>query len=68
MGLDQQQSSLNLQAWEPGLIFDIKQQLLRLLKQKTQLKETNKAQLADEIDRLQHQLVQLDPARALILI
>ncbi|WP_392552159.1 type VI secretion system protein TssA [Orbus wheelerorum] len=68
IGLDEQQDSINLQAWEPGLIFDIKQQLLRLLKQKTQLKETNKAQLADDIDRLQHQLIQLDPARALTLI
>jgi len=67
-GLDEQQASLNLLEWEPGLIFDIKQQLLRLVKQKTQLKETNKAQLADEIDRLQHQLIQLDPARALTLI
>ncbi|WP_392561463.1 type VI secretion system protein TssA [Orbus sturtevantii] len=68
IGLDDQQASLNLQAWEPSLIFDIKQQLLRLLKQKAQLKEINKAQLADDIDRLQHQLIQLDAARALTLI
>lgn len=67
-GLNEKQTSLTLQAWEPGLIFDIKHHLLRLLKQKMQLKEVNKPQLMDEIERLQNDLIQLDPARALTVI
>ncbi|RKS84473.1 type VI secretion system protein VasJ [Orbus hercynius] len=68
VGLDDKQDSMNLSDWEPALIFDVKHHLLRLLKQKLQLKDVNKAQLNDEIERLHHELIQLDPARALTVI
>lgn len=64
-GLNEKQYTLNLQAWEPDLIFDVKHQLLRLLKQKMQLKDINRTSLMDDIERLQHELIQIDPARAL---
>lgn len=68
VGLNEKQDNLNLLDWEPSLIFDVKHHLLRLLKQKTQLKENNIPQLMDEIDQLQHELIQIDPARALTVM
>lgn len=68
IGLSDKQNAMSVSMWEPALMFDVKHHLLRLLKQKAQLKESNKTQLADEIDRLQYELMQIDPARALTLL
>lgn len=68
IGLNGKQDTINLLLWEPTLIFDIKHHLLRLLKLKIQLKESDKAPLLNEIEQLQHDLIQLDPARALTVI
>jgi type VI secretion system protein VasJ len=63
--LNNQQETLTLIQWEPELIFDVKRFLLRLMKQKSQLKDGIKVNLPEQIDLLQHELMQLDPARAL---
>lgn len=68
IGLNEKQASIDLLTWEPGLVFDIKYYLLRLHKQKTLSKESNKSILMDEIEKLQHDLIQLDPARAITVI
>ncbi|KFA59589.1 type VI secretion system ImpA domain-containing protein [Gilliamella sp. wkB18] len=65
IGLNNQQETLTLIQWEPELIFDVKRFLLRLMKQKSQLKDGIKVNLPEQIDLLQHELMQLDPARAL---
>lgn len=67
-GLNNKQNIINLLEWEPALIFDVKCHLLRLLKQKIQLKESNKEQLMIDIERLNHDLILLDPARSLTII
>lgn len=68
MGLDKKQRDLSLFEWEPTLIFDVKQHLIRLIKQKIPNKESDRNQLLNEIERLQHDLVQLDPARSVTVI
>lgn len=71
-GLNGQQQMISLLQWEPALIFDVKSHLLRLLKQKAQLKDSNKesnrVRLADDIEILHHELMQLNPAKALTII
>ena len=64
MGLNDQQQSMTLLQWEPELLFDIKQCLLRLIKQKNQFKESINPDLSKQIELLQQQLMQLDPAKA----
>lgn len=68
IGLNNQQQSMTLLDWEPELIFDVKRFLLKLLKQKNQLKDGIKVELSEKIDLLQHELMQLDPARALSMM
>ena len=68
MGLDKKQRDLSLFEWEPTLIFDVKQHLIRLIKQKIPNKDSDRNQLLNEIERLQHDLVQLDPARSVTVI
>lgn len=63
-GLNDQQQSMTLLQWEPELLFDIKQCLLRLIKQKNQFKESINPDLSKQIELLQQQLMQLDPAKA----
>ncbi|MWP50319.1 MULTISPECIES: type VI secretion system protein TssA [unclassified Gilliamella] len=65
LGLNSQQQTMTLLQWEPELIFDVKRFLLKLMKQKNQLKDSFKPELSEKIDLLQHELMQLDPARAL---
>ncbi|XKM12789.1 type VI secretion system protein TssA [Orbaceae bacterium ac157xtp] len=67
-GLNQKQSVIRLIDWESSLVFDIKAQLLRLIKQKMQFKESNKTGLVEQIEQLRDELIQLDAARALTVI
>lgn len=55
---------MTLLQWEPELLFDIKRYLLRLIKQKNQFKDEMNPNLFKQIEQLQHELMQLDPARA----
>lgn len=64
MGLNERQQSMTLLQWEPELLFDIKRYLLRLIKQKNQFKDEMNPNLFKQIEQLQHELMQLDPARA----
>lgn len=68
IGLNNQQDSLTLIHWEPELIFDVKRCLLRLMKQKNQSKDGIKVNLPEQIEQLQHELMQLDPAKAINLL
>lgn len=68
IGLNKKQTEISLMTWEPELVFNVKNYLLRLQKQKMQLKDSNKSLLIDEIEKLQYDLIQLDPARALTII
>ncbi|WP_294845020.1 type VI secretion system protein TssA [uncultured Gilliamella sp.] len=67
-GLNGQQQGISFLEWEPELLFDVKRCLLRLLKQKNKSKDNTKIELLEKIDLLQHELMQLDPARALSFI
>ena len=66
-GLNNQQQSITLLQWEPELLFDIKRFLLKLIKQKNLQKDNNK-NFGEQIENLQHELMQLNPARALSVI
>lgn len=68
VGLNDQQQSMTLLQWESELLFDVKRSLLRLIKQKNQLRETVNPGLLEQMDRLQNELVLIDPARALSLL
>lgn len=50
------------------IVVDVKSHLLKILKQKKQLKESNMPHLVEQIEQLNHELMQLDPARALTVI
>lgn len=65
IGLNEQQQGITLLQWEPELLFDVKRCLLRLMKQKNHLKDGIKPNLSAQIEQLHHELMQLDPARAL---
>ena len=67
-GLNEQQQCITLLQWEPELLFDVKRCLLRLVKQKNQVKDGIKFNVSNQIELLQHELMQLDPARALSLM
>ncbi|WP_233853310.1 type VI secretion system protein TssA [Paraburkholderia sp. HD33-4] len=64
--LDTSARSLPLTRWEPALVFEVKQQLLRALKALSNRKDADKPALARRIGELQAELTVLDPARALI--
>jgi len=53
-----------LGAWEPGLAFEVKQHLLRLLALRMNRKDADKATIAQRMDSLLGELTALDPARA----
>jgi len=59
--------SLPLIRWEPALVFEVKQQLVRALKAMSHRKDADKPALARRIGDLQAELTVLDPARALTL-
>jgi type VI secretion system protein VasJ len=65
--LDAAARSLPLARWEPSLVFEVKHQLIRVLKAMTNRKDADKPQLARRISELQSELTVLDPARALTL-
>ena len=65
--LDSNARSLPLTRWEPALIFEVKQQLVRALKAMSNRKDADKPTLARRIGELQAELTVLDPARALSL-
>jgi type VI secretion system protein VasJ len=65
--LDVMALTLPLTRWEPALVFEVKQQLLRSLKAMSARKDADKPALARRINELQAELTVLDPARALAL-
>lgn len=65
--LDTTARSLPLMRWEPALVFEVKQQLIRALKTMSNRKDADKPALARRIGELQAELTVLDPARALTL-
>ncbi|KXV01450.1 type VI secretion protein [Caballeronia megalochromosomata] len=65
--LDATASKLPLTRWEPALIFEVKQQLLRALKATNTRKDADKPALSARIVELRSELTVLDPARALSL-
>jgi len=65
--LDTAAHTLPLTRWEPALVFEVKQQLLRSLKTMSSRKDADKPALARRIAELQTELTVLDPARALSL-
>jgi type VI secretion system protein VasJ len=65
--LDTAARSLPLTRWEPALVFEVKQQLIRALKAMSNRKDADKPMLARRIGELQAELTVLDPARALTL-
>jgi type VI secretion system protein VasJ len=65
--LEQLMQRFQLGMWDPRLVFDAKQQLLRLLQARMHRKDTDKPALATRIDALIGELTALDPARAVTL-
>ncbi|MBF5014514.1 type VI secretion system protein TssA [Burkholderia pseudomultivorans] len=65
--LDSQARTLPVARWEPALIFEIRQQLVRVLKAASTRKDADRPALARRIAELQAELAVLDPARALTL-
>ncbi|SAL51032.1 hypothetical protein AWB74_02355 [Caballeronia arvi] len=65
--LDIAGKDLPLIRWEPALMFEVKQQLLRALKAMSSRKDADKPALATRIAELRGELTVLDPARALAL-
>ncbi|MDR0243577.1 MAG: type VI secretion system protein TssA [Burkholderia sp.] len=65
--LDTAAGSLPLVRWEPSLVFEVKHQLIRVLKAMANRKDADKPLLARRIGELQSELIVLDPARALTL-
>lgn len=56
-----------LASWEPSLAFEVKQQLLRLLKVRLTRKDVDKSALCGRIDVLVGDLTAIDPARAVAI-
>ncbi|HDR9273855.1 TPA: type VI secretion system protein TssA [Burkholderia vietnamiensis] len=65
--LDMHARSLPLVRWEPALVFEVKQQLVRALKAMSARKDADKPTLVRRIGELQAELTVLDPGRALTL-
>ncbi|MDR8729180.1 type VI secretion system protein TssA [Burkholderia pseudomultivorans] len=65
--LDASCRSVPLMRWEPTLVFEVKQQLIRALRAMSNRKDADKQMLARRIGELQAELTVLDPARALAL-
>lgn len=65
--LDTKSRSLPLVRWEPALVFEVKQQLVRALKAMSARKDADKPTLVRRIGELQAELTVLDPGRALTL-
>ncbi|UIF87523.1 type VI secretion system protein TssA [Cupriavidus sp. UYPR2.512] len=65
--LDLSAQHFELAAWEPSLVFEAKQQQLRLLRARMTRKDADKAALAQRIEALVGDLTAIDPARAVAL-
>lgn len=65
--LDSIAQQQHLSAWEPELGFEVKARLLKLLRQKAQRNDVDKASLAQRMDGLLSALVAVDPVRAAVL-
>jgi type VI secretion system protein VasJ len=65
--LDRTARTLPLARWEPSLVFEVKQQLVRALRAMSNRKDADKPAIARRIAELQAELTVLDPARALTL-
>ncbi len=57
-----------LVTWEPALVFEVKQHLLRLLKSRMNRKDVDKVVIAQRIDTLAGELTAIDPARAVAIV
>lgn len=65
--LDAAAQSVPLVRWEPTLAFEVKHQLIRALKAALNRKDADRPALVRRIEKLQSELIALDPARALTL-
>lgn len=65
--LDESARRFQLATWEPSLAFEVKQQLLKLLKIRINRKDADKSALGVRIDTLTGELTAIDPARAVAL-
>ena len=65
--LDAAGKSLPLVRWDPALVFDVKQQLVRALKAASNRKDVDKPALVRRLAELQGEMTVLDPARMLSL-
>lgn len=65
--LDLSAQRFELAAWEPSLVFEAKQQRLRLLRARMSRKDADKAALAQRVEALVGDLTAIDPARAVAL-
>lgn len=65
--LDNCHDSFTLSQWEPALMFEVKARRLKLLRMKAQRGDSNKVELASQMETLLAGLVAIDPARATVL-
>jgi type VI secretion system protein VasJ len=65
--LDATTPQQTLTEWEPGLSFEVKARLLKLLRVRAQRSDADKPVLARRIEALLTELVAIDPARAAVL-
>jgi type VI secretion system protein VasJ len=65
--LDADAQRYQIARWEPSLAFDVKQQLLRMLKIRMNRKDADKSAIGARIETLVGQLTAIDPARAVAL-
>ncbi|WP_152223643.1 type VI secretion system protein TssA [Pseudomonas sp. SCB32] len=65
--LDAVAQQQGLSAWEPGLGFEVKARLLKLLRQKSQRSDADKTTLARRMEGLLAALVAIDPVRSAVL-
>jgi len=65
--LDESARRFQLATWEPSLAFEVKHQLLKLLKIRINRKDADKSSLGTRIDALTGELTAIDPARAVAL-
>ncbi|WP_268993528.1 type VI secretion system domain-containing protein [Limnobaculum parvum] len=63
--LNRECDNYRLTGWEPDLVFELKSRLLKLVQQKSVLKDADKTTLNKDADQLLSELTVLHPARAL---
>lgn len=65
--LTERAAQMTMADWEPELIFEVLARRLRLLRIKSTRSESDKARLTPEMDKLIAGMIQIDPARAMVL-